>query len=110
LKGYKKESYREKKMARKSVVAIECGRCNRTEYVEEAPESDYPALTITVRGHSVASYDDLCANCEEIVTTAVTNLTKPMEKRSPIRKKKEAASAPAQETPNGVQHMRVPRG
>lgn len=116
-------NYREKNMARKVVVAIECARCQRVEHLEGAaglaPEAP-PALTISLRGADPVVYDDLCTNCLEIVTAAVASLTKPMEKKSPIRKRKTAEEAAdllmaesrkkLEGPPPQVQPMRVPRG
>ena len=116
-------NYREKNMARKVVVAIECARCQRVEHIEGVaglvPEAP-PALTISLRGADPVVYDDLCTNCMEIVMGAITNLTKPMEKKSPIRKRKTPEEAAAEYQaearrklegpPPQVQPMRVPRG
>ena len=111
-------NYREKNMARKVVVAIECARCQRVEHIEGAaglaPEAP-PALTISLRGADPVVYDDLYTNCLEIVKTAIVNLTKPMEKKSPIRKKKTAEEAAEElqrekQREMEAQPMRVPRG
>jgi hypothetical protein len=87
---------------KKTVVEIECSRCHRREYLsaEEAaaPSAEaaagviLPALIIRLDGIEVAKFDDLCAPCKKAVQGYIENLSKPMEKKSPDRKKKDKAS------------------
>lgn len=91
---------------RQTVVQIECSRCHRKEHLEVPPTTGEPvaALMIFIEGQKVAQFDDLCTPCQSAVKGYIENLTKPMEKKSPDRKKKkteevleEAAAAKAGE-------------
>lgn len=74
---------------RQTVVQIECSRCHRKEHLEVPSTSSEPvaALKVFLDGNLVAEFEDLCAPCQSAVKGYVENLTKPMEKKSPARKK-----------------------
>jgi hypothetical protein len=76
---------------RKNVIAIDCSRCGTTEYKEGSVlpnEVQEPALKITAAGKNICLHPDLCGNCTEVVIKLVAAINKPLEKKSPTRKKK----------------------
>jgi hypothetical protein len=77
---------------KKTVVELECSRCHRKEYVpaSEATQETSPALVILLDGKEVAKFEDLCAPCKEALGGYLEQICKPMEKKSPNRKKKDA--------------------
>jgi hypothetical protein len=85
---------------KKTVVEVECSRCHRKEYLpaSEKTEDATPAVVITVRGVEVAKFDDLCGPCTEAVIGHVNQVIKPMEKKSPDRKKKVATADAEKDT------------
>jgi hypothetical protein len=73
---------------RKQVTVIECGRCKRIEHLDQNDGSDR-SVVIYLGGVELKKVEDLCSPCQDIVKKLVDQILKPMEKKSPIRKKKE---------------------
>ena len=87
-----------------TVIEVECSRCHRKEYVPQVFQSipegvttviqspPPPAVEIKMNGKTIAKFDDLCEPCLKAVTGYSEQMTKPMEKKSPNRKKKDTSA------------------
>jgi hypothetical protein len=75
-------------MARKPVVEVQCDRCPRVEYREDAgAEERDPEISIEARGRSIAHFQDLCGPCAKAVAVHVDAIAKKLDQISPDRQK-----------------------
>lgn len=79
-------------MARRTVVEVQCSRCDRKELVEEhvaATGALTPpkAIIIKMSDGTTVEFDDLCGPCKAAVGTHVAAIGKKIEGVSPERKK-----------------------
>lgn len=96
-------------MARRTVVEIQCSRCERKELVEQ-PD---PALTVTIAAGEGTSraffavmgdgtkveFEDLCSPCRSAVKSHLEAIGKKIEGVSPERKKKDPKETKKPEEP-----------
>lgn len=78
-------------MARRTVVEVDCSRCDRKELVDESklPQTGTgsPAILIRMEDGTTVQFDDLCGPCKTAVSTHVAAIGKKIEGVSPERKK-----------------------
>lgn len=101
-------------MPRKAIIVIECSRCHREEQITGDPKTVEDRSLKVMLGNigTPLEYSDLCTPCYSTIKNCISMML-PTNKKSPIRKAKEAAPALPPATVTKSDHpvvTRAPRG
>lgn len=104
-------------MARRSVVEVQCSRCDRKELRDSQDDvtiiagpgavADYKALIVRLGDGTKIDFEDLCAPCMGAVKGHLEAISKKITGLSPERKKKEPVAKKKSQNP--LQDLTLPR-